>query len=104
MIYEFRKHVDQYAIEKKSERKFMMTEAFASITDTMKYYVSEDGTKLGSLPYNDRLINLDGRTEAVTAQKIKSNIDGWLDYMPDKFHTNWPVISVYGSDGRKQHL
>lgn len=69
----------------------MMTEAFATITDTMKYYVSEDGSKLGSLPYNDRLINLDGRTEPVTAQRIKSNIDEWLDYMPDKFHTNWPV-------------
>lgn len=88
MIYQFRKHIDDYAMEKKSERKFLMTEAFASITDTMKYYMSDDGKRLGSMPYNDRLINLNGD---ISAQRIKANIDEWFDYMPDKFYTNWPV-------------
>lgn len=66
-----------------------MTEAYASITDTMRYYGSADGTKEGaSMPFNFGLINGIEHPE-FDARRIKEVIDGWLNWMPVGKTSNW---------------
>lgn len=64
----------------------LMTEAYASITDTMRYY--RDGERRGShMPFNFYLI-FDFVRDA-NAQRIKNGVDYWMSHMPEGETADW---------------
>jgi alpha-glucosidase len=65
----------------------MMTEAYANMTFTMKYYQSDAGAPIAHFPFNFVMIeNL--RAES-TAVHFKETIDYWLDNLPAGKTSNW---------------
>lgn len=86
MIYDWRNLLNEYSIQNNVSTKILMTEAYASIEDTMRYYVSANGTLGAHMPFNFQLIYIEGD---VTAQHIKGNIDYWLNYMPEGLTPSW---------------
>jgi len=68
----------------------LMTEAYANAENTMRYYVSRNGTLGANMPFNFQLIYLERGFDAVN---IKANIDYWLDNMPLGHTPNWVVGS-----------
>uniref|UniRef100_U5EX75 alpha-glucosidase n=1 Tax=Corethrella appendiculata TaxID=1370023 RepID=U5EX75_9DIPT len=88
MIYEWRKLLDDWKEEYGGDTRIMMTEAYANLTFTMKYYQSDDGSSKGShMPFNFLLItDLDIRS---TAQDFVFVINKWLTYMDRDNTANW---------------
>lgn len=69
----------------------MITEAYASIQNTMKYYGNE--TKPGAhAPFNFGLIN--ELSKKSTAANFNDAIHNWLDNMPRGKQANWVVNIV----------
>lgn len=68
----------------------MMTEAYANLTFTMRYYQSDDGTRKGShIPFNFLMIS-DLNKES-SANDFVHIISKWLNYMPAGETANWVV-------------
>lgn len=88
MIYDWRKMLDEYRDEHKTASKILLTEAYASLQDTMRFYQSSDGRQGAHMPFNFGLIYVNSDT---TAQRLKEDINRWLDYMPQKHTPNWVV-------------
>lgn len=71
----------------------MMTEAYASLEDTMRYY--GDGDKLGAhMPFNFILINnlwsgSELLSDGSSASDFKREIDQLLEALPEGQTTNW---------------
>lgn len=65
-----------------------MTEAYADADNTMRYYVSANGTLGANMPFNFQLIYLESGFDA---RNVKGNIDFWLDNMPMGYTPNWVV-------------
>ncbi|XP_053692700.1 maltase 2-like [Sabethes cyaneus] len=90
MVYKWRSLLDDWTQAHGGPAKIMMTEAYANITFTMKYYQSTDGTRSGShLPFNFLLIT--DLTEASSAQDFVFTINKWLTYMPRNRDANWVI-------------
>ncbi|XP_072940566.1 maltase A1-like [Epargyreus clarus] len=84
VIYNWRDVMDEY-IEKDGENKLMMTEAYTSLANVMKYYGT--GKRNGSVPFNFSLLeNINNQS---TAFDIKLVIDKWMTYMPVGKTANW---------------
>ncbi|XP_055632788.1 maltase 1-like isoform X3 [Toxorhynchites rutilus septentrionalis] len=85
LIYDWRELFDRWSI-KGNQTKIMMTEAYASLEDTMRWY--GDGDRNGShFPFNFAMINrVDKGTGAL---ELKSIVDEWLDNMPKGVSANW---------------
>lgn len=88
MIYDWREMLDKYANDHKTPTKILLTEAYASLHDTMRYYRSADGREGAQMPFNFGLIYVNAQT---SAQDFKEVINRWLDYMPQKYTPNWMV-------------
>nr|CAI5823514.1 unnamed protein product [Callosobruchus analis] len=59
ILYDIRKHVDEYAKNKGVSTKVLMSEAYSDINHTMKYYGSSDGTQLGAhFTFNFQLLGM----------------------------------------------
>ncbi|XP_058816114.1 maltase 2-like [Topomyia yanbarensis] len=88
VIARWRKLIDDYVKENGLETVIMMTEAYANLTMTMKYYESDDGTQLRAhFPFNFAMIeNLEDKSKA---PDFKFVIDRWLDNMPRGKVANW---------------
>lgn len=88
VIFRWRKAMDEYAIEHKMDRKFMMTEAYADIDLQIKWY----GTKEvpGShMPFNFALIsNLNNESKA---QDFQDAVQSWYSRVPTEIaaEANW---------------
>ena len=67
-----------------------MTEAYANITSTMKFYGNDDETISGAhIPFNFLFItDLDKHSDA---RDFLFNINKWLSYMPLGKTSNWVV-------------
>ncbi|KAG4074473.1 hypothetical protein HA402_015762 [Bradysia odoriphaga] len=89
-IYDWRKMLDDFTSENSLPDKILMTEAYANAENTMRYYVSENGTLGANMPFNFQLIYLESGFDA---RNIKGNIDFWLDNMPMGHTPNWVVGS-----------
>lgn len=83
----------------------MMTEAYANLTMTMKFYESDDGTQpRAHFPFNFAMI--EDLNDGSKASNFKYIIDRWLDNMPRGKITNWVLgnhdkprmASRYGRD------
>lgn len=91
MIYDWRKLLDEYRDEHKTESKILLTEAYASLQDTMRFYQSSDGRQGAHMPFNFGLIYVNSGT---SGQSLKGDINRWLDYMPQEHTPNWVVRFV----------
>lgn len=65
----------------------LMTEAYASTFDTMRYYKASDGRKGAHMPFNFQLIFNFYRD--AKAEDIKRGIFEWLDNMPEGETADW---------------
>ncbi|XP_055540586.1 maltase 2-like isoform X2 [Wyeomyia smithii] len=90
MVYKWRTLLDDWSQSHGGPTRIMMTEAYANISFTMKYYQTADGTRRGShLPFNFLLIT--DLTEASTAADFVFIINKWLTYMPRNRDANWVI-------------
>ncbi|XP_049284745.1 maltase 2-like isoform X2 [Anopheles funestus] len=91
MVYQWRKLLDDWTRDYGGDSRIIMTEAYANITFTMKYYRSgeENQPRQGShMPFNFLLITDLNRDS--TAQDFVFTINKWLTYMPRTGATaNW---------------
>lgn len=87
-VYKWRKMIDDYRAQKKIDADILiMTEAYASIEDTMRYYGSptDENARGAHMPFNFQIIfNTDGN-----AKKLRDGIHVWLDNMPSNETANW---------------
>lgn len=90
MAYYWRQQIDEYTRANNITENIIMVEVYASIEDTMRYYISENGTLGSQMPFNFQLIYVNS---PVTAVNIKQNVDYWLNYMPPGFTPNWVLGS-----------
>lgn len=100
MIYEWRKLLDKWSHENSNNyydkclndaSKILVTEAYTSTENTMRYYESADGQPGAHMPFNFQLIYI---PKEATAQRIKQHIDLWLDNMPQGHTANWVVSTM----------
>ncbi|XP_053675015.1 maltase 2-like [Anopheles nili] len=90
MVYQWRRLLDDWTHEHGGASRIIMTEAYANITFTMRYYRSgEDlSSRPGShMPFNFLLITDLNRDS--TAQDFVFTINKWLTYMPRGATANW---------------
>lgn len=90
VIYAWRDLLDNFKKQFGGETRIMMTEAYANMTFTMRYYESDDGLRKGShIPFNFLMISdLHGDS---SAQDFSHTISKWMNYMPAGFTANWLV-------------
>lgn len=89
-IYSWRNVLDEWKKTHGGETRIMMTEAYANITFTMRYYQSEDGTRKGShIPFNFLMIS--DLNKDSSANDFVHTINKWLSYMPAGETANWVV-------------
>ncbi|XP_043479564.1 maltase 2-like [Leptopilina heterotoma] len=75
--------LDRFASEHQTDAKFLITEAYATLPMTIRYYSA------GSVPFNFMFItDLNG---ASTAMNFKRTIDNWLNSLPKANVSNWVV-------------
>ncbi|CAI6350669.1 unnamed protein product [Macrosiphum euphorbiae] len=87
MINQFRDVIDEYTL-KDGKSRVMITEAYTSLENTMRYYGNE--TNLGAhMPFNFGLI--DRLNKYSNATKFNEAIYNWLDNMPDGKCANWAI-------------
>lgn len=86
-IYECREILDNYTkTADKKHTRLMMTEAYADLDQTLKWYGEEK--KRGShIPFNFALIA--GLDRESKASDFKEAVDSWLDNMPGFARANW---------------
>lgn len=89
LIYDFREVFDEF-LQQDGFTRVILTEAYADIKETMKYY--GNGARKGShMPFNFALI--ENVNEFSSAKDIKFYTDRWLTYMPVGMSANW-VVSI----------
>ncbi|XP_071453870.1 maltase A3-like [Hetaerina americana] len=86
VIERFRARVDAFAAESDNVTRVLMTEAYTSIENAMKYFGNE--TVPGShMPFNFLLINNLGRW----AKNFSDAVSLWMDNLPERGWANWLV-------------
>uniref|UniRef100_A0A336LW94 CSON001904 protein n=1 Tax=Culicoides sonorensis TaxID=179676 RepID=A0A336LW94_CULSO len=89
IIYDWRDLVDAWQDEHQTETKIIMTEAYANLTFTMRYYGTnkDNNLRLGAhLPFNFLLITDLNRDSS--APDFIHTINKWLTYMPNTLASN----------------
>ncbi|KAH8299670.1 hypothetical protein KR044_004349 [Drosophila immigrans] len=86
MIYQWRELVDDYHKAHGGDPRLLMTEAYTSFENIMKFY--GDGVRNGSqIPFNfDFLSNINN---ASTASEYVEHIEKWMNAMPAGVYANW---------------
>jgi alpha-glucosidase len=88
LVYDWRQYLDDYVrINNVPYDIILMTEAYASTFDTMRYYKNADGKKGAHMPFNFQLIFNFYRD--AKAQNIKNGIFEWLNNMPEGETADW---------------
>lgn len=89
MVQQYRVLIDAYNAEKGGDTRVLFTEAYASIEDTVRYYVDENGNSRSHFPFNFILIEkINGGSNA---HDFKREIDSWLEAVPAGKASNWVV-------------
>lgn len=94
MIYQWRALTDQYKTDHGGDTRILMTEAYTSLPNTIRFYGS--GTVMGSqIPFNFELISYTNIKS--TAGDYKRNIDNWMNAMPkgEQYRANWVVSDLF---------
>ncbi|XP_050342831.1 maltase A1-like isoform X2 [Nymphalis io] len=84
VVYNWRDLLDEY-IPKQGEYKIMMTEAYSTLNNMIRYYGTN--TRNGSIPFNFSFLG--DITSSSNAWEIKTVIDKWMTYMPSGKTANW---------------
>lgn len=88
MVYYFREILDLFKAERGGNTKLLMTEAYASPENVMRFYGRSDGSRTGAqMPFNFIMIN--DMTSTSTATEIKEIIENWVALIPEGKSTNW---------------
>ncbi|XP_070505133.1 maltase 2-like isoform X2 [Chironomus tepperi] len=88
VIYAWRDVLDDFKKTYGGDTRIMMTEAYANMTFTMRYYESDDGTRKGShIPFNFLMIS-DLNADS-SARDFAHTVSKWMNYMPVGFTANW---------------
>jgi alpha-glucosidase len=88
LVYDWRQYLDDYVrTYNVSYDIILMTEAYASTFDTMRYYKASDGRQGAHMPFNFQLIFNFYRD--ANAQNIKNGIFEWLNNMPEGETADW---------------
>lgn len=94
MVHQFRELVDDYTEANGRDTKIIMTEVYADILNTMKYYGADDGSELRAhFTFNFQLItklNLNS-----TSRDVVDAVNEWLVYMPLHYTANWVVRTLH---------
>lgn len=91
MIFQWRSLMDDFAKTHDNVTKVIMTEAYTSLENMIKYY--GDGRRNGShVPFNFEMISNVNINS--TAKDFKLRIDNWLSRVPAGKHANWVVCHV----------
>ncbi|XP_063708467.1 maltase A1-like [Culicoides brevitarsis] len=92
MIYEWRQVLDEY----KNWPRMMMTEAYTSLANIMRYYGDGFGILGSQIPFNFELLTkINANSDA---GDIKSIVEGYLDHIPANNSGNW----VLGNHDQKR--
>nr|XP_040234155.2 alpha-glucosidase-like [Anopheles coluzzii] len=87
VVYGWRQLCDDFG-RRMNKTIIIMTEAYASIENTMLYYEDATGTRQGAhMPFNFQLI-YDFRHDQ-NAIGLKQSIDFWLNHMPARHTASW---------------
>lgn len=86
MIYQWRELVDEFHEENGGDKRLLMTEAYTSFDNMIKFY--GDGVRNGShIPFNfDFLSNINSTSKA---PEYVEHIQKWMNAMPAGVHANW---------------
>lgn len=89
LVYEWRKYLDDYVRDNRLPYDIiLMTEAYASTYDTMRYYRDpNDGREGAHMPFNFQLI-FNFYADA-KAENIRNGIFEWLNNMPEGKTADW---------------
>lgn len=94
MAYQWRKLVDDFSTSRKIDPKVFMTESYARVDLTQKYY-GNSTTKGSHIPFNFELIKRVNINS--TAEDYKNVIEEWLNLMPSGQMANWVVSNSKSS-------
>ncbi|XP_035778651.1 maltase 2-like [Anopheles albimanus] len=87
VVYGWRQLCEDYG-RQKGKTIILMTEAYASIENTMRYYEESPGGRQGAhMPFNFQLI-YDFHSDQ-NAIGLKQSIDWWLNHMPARQTPSW---------------
>lgn len=95
MAYQWRKLVDDFSSSHGVDPKVLMTESYASINLTQKYY-GNSTVKGSQIPFNFELIKRVNINS--TAMDYKNVIEEWLTLMPAGQMANWVVSMKWPSN------
>ncbi|XP_076628729.1 alpha glucosidase 2 [Colletes latitarsis] len=82
LVQSWRNYVDEYANEMNQDEKVLMTEAYTSLNNTLKYYSFG-----ANVPFNFKFIT-DVNANS-NADEFKNIIDNWIKFMPNATIPNW---------------
>lgn len=88
--------------------RLMMTEAYTTIPNTMRYYGRVENGKIirygAQMPFNFQLILHTGATSKAT--DYKRTVENWLNAMPkgNRIHANWVVCFEINFKSMKKKL
>lgn len=92
IIYSWRDLLDDWKKTHGGETKVLLTEAYANMTFTMKYYQSDDGLRKGShIPFNFLMIS--DLNKDSSANDFVHIVSEWMSFMPAGETANW-VVSI----------
>lgn len=81
--------IDAYNSERGGDTRVLFSEAYANLTNTMRYYADPQGNPRAHFPFNFLLI--ENLSEYSSALDFKEQIDIWMDNVPAGATSNWVV-------------
>ncbi|VVD04054.1 unnamed protein product [Leptidea sinapis] len=94
VAYDWREVLNEYT-EKHGEYKMILSEAYTSVLNTIRFYGNE--SRDGTIPFN--FIFLGEINKNSTARDIKTTVDKWMTYMPHNKVANWVGEEIGMTDG-----
>ncbi|KAK9870029.1 hypothetical protein WA026_006124 [Henosepilachna vigintioctopunctata] len=90
VVYEFREVVDEYTKKNGGSTRILMSEAYAPLDKTMRYYGTSDGSRLGAhFTFNFFFVSLN--LNVTTAYDIEALVYKWIDNLPNIYVSNWVI-------------
>lgn len=90
VIYSWRDLLDDWKKTHGGDTRVLLTEAYANLTFTMRYYQSDDGLRQGShIPFNFLMIS--DLNKDSNAKDFVFTISKWMNFMPAGDTANWVV-------------
>ena len=86
MVQQWRVLVDEFTRVNGGDERILMTEAYASVDDTIRFYENDQGP-ISHFPFNFGMI--ERLNDNSNAGDFKNVIDEWLQKMPTTATANW---------------